>query len=127
MDKAGLSWRTVRFKHSEYITAANDSTRLILPQTVCARTSGLNVTPRRRCGASMMKLIWGRKCRGLTRRCALQLGTVLLLAMLTSLLTSRLAQPNPGKQSMSSIDQVEKRYSSLMKKLQDAEQRWFTQ
>ncbi|CAL5221608.1 g3828 [Coccomyxa viridis] len=51
------------------------------------------------------------------------LGTVLLLATLTSLLTSRLAQPNPAKQNASSMDHMEKRYSSLMKKLQDAEQR----
>ena len=58
----------------------------------------------------------------------MQLGTVLLLAMLTSWLTSRLAQPNPAKQSMtalrSSMDQADKRYSSLLKKLQDAEHRW---
>ena len=75
----------------------------------------------------MMTLIWGHDCRGLIGRYALQLGTVLLLATLTSLLTSRLAQPNPAKHNVSSMDQMEKRYSSLMKKLQDAEQRWCTQ
>jgi len=57
----------------------------------------------------------------------LQLGSLLLLAVLTSWLTSRLAQPDPTKQNMSalrsSMDQADKRYSSLLKKLQNAEER----
>ena len=57
----------------------------------------------------------------------MQLGTLLLLAVLTSWLTSRLAQQDPTKQNIaglrSSMEQADKRYSSLMKKLQDAEER----
>ena len=54
----------------------------------------------------------------------MQLGTLLLLSVLASLLTSRLAQPYPAKQNTAtSMAQFDKRYSSLLKKLQDAEER----
>ena len=57
----------------------------------------------------------------------LQLGTLLLLAVLTSALTSRLLQPDLTKQKTSalrsSMEQADQRYSSFLKKLQAAEDR----
>ena len=55
--------------------------------------------------------------------CCLQIGTLLLLAVLASLLTSRLARPDFTKLKTSDIERVEQRYKSLLKKLQDAEER----
>lgn len=57
----------------------------------------------------------------------MQLATLLLLAALTSWLTSRLVQPDLTQQKVSSLrssmEQADQRYSSLMKKLQAAEER----
>ena len=57
----------------------------------------------------------------------LQLGALLLLAVLTSALTSRLLQPELTKQKTSalrsSMEQADQRYSSFLKKLQAAEDR----
>ena len=53
----------------------------------------------------------------------MQIGTLLLLAVLASLLMSRLAQPDFTKLKTSNIERVEQRYKSLLEKLQDAEER----
>lgn len=54
-----------------------------------------------------------------------QLATLLTLAVLTSWLTSRMAQPDLTKRQLSgifkSIDQANSRYTKLVKELEDAQ------
>lgn len=120
MDKAGLSWPTVsspfpRIPLPLHLPASRrphlESMILLLLLLSCTFSSAVR-------GAKVLI--------GDTHLCP-QLGTLLLLAVLTSALTSRLLQPDPTQQKTSalrsSMEQADQRYSSFLKKLQEAEDR----
>ena len=120
MDKAGLSWPTVgrpvaktplplhlpACRHLHLITMIQSLLLLACMLSSAARSAKVSLCDLHRC---------------------LQLGTLLLLTVLTSSLTSRLLQPDLTKQKTStlrsSMKQADQRYSSVMKKLQAAEDR----
>ena len=120
VDKAGLSWPTVGRPVA--------MSPLSLPSPACTTLSlETMILPLSFLSCMLPFAVRsGKAVNGDTHQC-LQLGTLLLLAVLTSALTSRLLQPDLTKQKTSalrsSMEQADQRYSSFLKKLQAAEDR----
>ena len=119
MDKAGLSWPTVGRPVAK--------TPLPLHLPACRHLHLIAIFPLLLLACMFSSAVRSAKLSHCDSYRCLQLGTLLLLTVLTSALTSRLLQPDLTKQKTStlrsSMEQADQRYSSVMKKLQAAEDR----
>ena len=122
INKTGLNWRTVRCSrlahHYKQWHASRQFPLLpVMMACYCPRTV-VAVACEQITGVASAGLMWHVVS-------AVQLATLLTLAVLTSWLTSRMAQPDLTKRQLSgiskSIDQANSRYTKLVKELEDAQ------